>query len=524
MKILVSDSIHSAGIEILKRAGSVEEATNLTKEQLLQKVKEADALVVRSATQVTREVLSAGKKLRVIGRAGIGVDNIDVPSATERGIIVVNAPEASTITVAEHTIGLMLALARKISAASASTKAGKWEKKKFMGVELRGKTLGIIGLGRIGSQVAQKARAFEMSIVAYDPYINEKTAKALGVKIVALKELFAVSDFITIHVPLTEQTKALIDKDEIAQMKSGVYLINCSRGGIISESALYEAMVSGKVAGAALDVFEKEPPAGSPLLTLENFVATPHLGASTEEAQHYASTIVCEEVVKVLLNQPPKYAVNMPVLAPEVFQKIKPYMHLAESLGKFGIQLLKGRISEVSVTYCGRLAEVEALNVLTSASLAGLLAPILTEGVNLLNAAVIARNRGIRVTEAKREDAERFTSLIILSAKTDEDEIEVKGTLLGEEARIVGIESYTLDIIPKGKQLLVKHEDRPGMIGKIATVLGKREINIATMQVGRKQRGELQLMVLSVDQELSRDVVAELEKISGVKSVRGAKL
>lgn len=524
MKILVTDPLHPAGIEVLKKAGNVELAANLTKEQLLEKIADADALLVRSETKVTKEVINAAKKLRVIGRAGIGVDNIDVPAATERGIVVVNAPEASTITVAEHTIGLMLSLVRKIPAASASLKAGKWEKKKFVGLELRGKTLGVIGLGRIGSQVAQKARAFEMNIIAYDPYISEKTAKGLGVKMVDLKELFATSDFITIHTPLTEQTKALIGKEEIAQMKNGVYLLNCARGGIIDEKALYEAMLSGKVAGAALDVFEKEPPTGNPLLTLENFVATPHLGASTEEAQRYASTIACEEVVKVLSGLPPKYAVNVPVLAPEVFEKLKPYIPLVESLGRFAIQLLRGRISDVSITYCGRLVEVEALNVLTSAALAGLLMPILTEGVNLLNAAAVAKNRGIRVTEAKREDAERFAGLIILSAKTDEGEIEVKGTLLGEEARIVGLDSYALDLIPKGRLLLVKHEDKPGMIGKVATALGERKINIATMQVGRKQRGELQLMVLSVDQELGKEVVAAIGKIDGVKKVSVAEL
>lgn len=524
MKILVGDALHEAGIELLRKVADVEVAAELNEEQLIEKIRSVDALLVRSKTKVTKNVIQAAKNLKVIGRAGAGVDNIDLEAATKRGIVVVNAPEASSITVAEHTIGLMLAMARKIPFADASLKSGKWEKKKFVGIELRGKVLGVIGLGRIGTQVVAKAKAFGMQILVYDPYISEKLARDSGVKISDLDELIKNSDFITLHVPLTEQTKGMIGKKEIEKMKKGAFIINCARGGMVDEKALYEGLKSGKIAGAALDVFEKEPPLESPLLKLENIVVTPHLGASTEEAQRYASVIACEEVIRTLKNEAPRNVVNMPVFSQEVLEKLRGYLPLAESLGKFSIQLLKGRISDVSITYCGRLLEVEELKVLTNAALRGLLSPILSESVNLLNAPIIARNRGIKVTEGRREDSEKFASLIILKIRADGGDIEVRGTLLGEEAKIVGIDGYSLDLAPMGEILLVKHEDRPGMIGKVATSLGKRKINIATMQVGRKEAGGTQLMVLTVDQQISKEVLRTVSKINGVKRAMAVEL
>ncbi len=524
MKILVSDALHEAGIELLRKVADVEIATGLGEEQLIEKIRSTDALLVRSKTKVTKRVIENAKNLKVIGRAGVGVDNIDLEAATKRGIVVVNAPEASSITVAEHTLGLMLAMARKIPFADASLKSGKWEKKKFLGIELRGKTLGVIGLGRIGTQVVAKARAFGMEVLAYDPYISEKLAYDLGVKISDFEELIKNSDFITLHAPLTEQTRGMIGKKEIEKMKNGAFLINCARGGIVDEKALYEGLKSGKVAGAALDVFEKEPPLESPLLELENIVVTPHLGASTEEAQRYASTIACEEVIRVLQNKAPRNVVNMPMFSQEVLDKLRGYMPLAESLGKFSIQLVKGRISDVSITYCGKLLEVEELNVLTSSTLGGLLSPILSESVNLLNAPIVAKNRGIRVTEGRREDSEKFGNLIILKLTTNKEESEVKGTLLGEEARIVSIDGYTLDLVPKGDILIVKHEDKPGMIGKVAISLGERKINIATMQVGRKEKGGTQLMVLTVDQQVSNEVLRVISKIEGVEKAIAVEL
>jgi len=527
MKILITDVLHEAGVEFLKKAGDdieVEASFDISKEELLEKVKDADALIVRSRTKVTREVIEAGKKLKVIGRAGVGVDNIDLKAATERGIVVVNAPEATSITVAEHTLGLILSLARNIPQANASLKSGKWEKKKFLGVELRGKTLGVIGLGRIGSAVAKKAKAFEMKILAYDPYISKERGKELGIEIATLEEVLKNSDFVTLHVPLTKQTYRMIDKQAISKMKNNAYIINCARGGVIDEEALYEALISEKLAGAALDVFEKEPPFDSPLLKLENVIVTPHLGASTEEAQRLASTIVCEEVLKVLRNQPARNVVNMPVVPPEILEKLKGYLPLTEKLGSFGIQIGKGRIKEISVIYCGKLIEIEQVNVLTNSILCGILKPILTEGVNLLNASVIAKNRGIKITEGKREEAEKFESLIILNIKTDAEELSLRGTLVGEEPRIVGIDGYDVSAYPEGRILLVVHEDKPGMIGKVALSLGERNINIASMQVGRKKKGEPQLMVIYVDHKITKDVEKKIAEIEGVYKVRSVEL
>lgn len=522
MKVLVTDGVHEAGVELLRKEAKVEVAPELSEEQLARKIKEFDALVVRSKTRVTKNVISAAKKLKVIGRAGVGVDNIDLNAATRRGIAVVNSPEASSITVAEHTFGLMLAMARRIPFADASLKSGKWEKKKFFGLELRGKTLGIIGLGRIGSQVALKAKAFGMQILAYDPYINEQFAKEIGARIVSFDELIRRSDFITMHVPITDSTKKLIGSREIGRMKNGVFLVNCARGGIIDEKALYQGLKSGKVACAALDVFEREPPVDSPLLKLENIVVTPHLGASTEEAQIYASTIVCEEVLKVLRNEAPRNVVNMPAFSPEVVEKLKGYISLAESLGRFSVQILKGRISDVVITYCGKLIENPDLKILTNSVLSGLLSPILSQDVNLLNAPIIARNRGIRVTEGRREGAEKFESMIMLRVKTNKDKSEVSGTLLGSEQKITGIDGYAVDLHPDGSILLVKHEDRPGMIGKVATSLGRRKINIASMQVGRRQN--VQLMALKVDQRVSGDALSAIGKIRGIKKVVAVEL
>ena len=517
MKVLVSDQLHEAGIELLKGAADVEVATGLEKDVLVKKIRDKDAILVRSATKVTSDVIKAGKKLKVIGRAGVGVDNIDMGAATERGIVIVNSPTASSITVAEHTIGLMLSLARNIPFADSSLKSRKWEKKKFLGIELHGKTLGIIGMGRIGLEVAKKAKAFDMNIIAYDPYISEKAIRKFRAEVVDLDILFARSDFITLHVPLTDETRYIIGEKAISQMKNGVCIINCARGGIIDEKALLKGLESGKVGGAALDVFEIEPPLESPLLKNPRFVATPHLGASTEEAQRYASVIACEEVIKVLNNEPPRYAVNMPVFSQEVLDEVKEYLPLVENIGRFTTQLLSGRMSDISVTYCGKLLELSDISILTNALLKGLLTPILTEGITLLNAPIVAKNRGIGMTEGRREDSEKFQNLIVLGVKTDDSEIEIKGTLLGEEARIVSIEGYGVDLVPRGKILLVKHKDRPGMIGRIAMSLGEHGINIGSMQVGRKQVGGVQLMVLTVDHKISKEALEDIASVDGIE-------
>jgi D-3-phosphoglycerate dehydrogenase len=518
MKVVVADPIHEAGIELLQRERiNVVVATEAEREELMEEIADADALLVRSRTKVTREVIEKARRLKVIGRAGVGVDNIDLEAATERGILVVNAPEASTITVAEHTMGLILALARRIPFADASLKSGRWEKKKFLGCELRGKTLGIIGLGRIGTQVALKAKAFGMRIIAYDPYISEDYGRELGIQVTSFDRVIAEADFITLHVPLTEKTRGIIGEREIEKMKQGVYIINCARGGVVKEEALVKGLKSGKVAGAALDVFEVEPPIGRPVLEAENVVVTPHLGASTEEAQRYASTIACEEVIKALRNEAPRNVVNMPAFAPEVIEKLRDYLMLAELLGRFAVQLIKGRMRDVTITFCGTLAETKDLEVLSNAALSGLLSPILTESVNLLNAPLVAKNRGIRVTQGRREDAEKYGNLIILGVKTNKEETVVKGSLLGErEARIVDVDGYALDLMPRGRILIVRHEDKPGMIGRVALCLGNNAINIASMQVGRKEKGGVQLMALMVDQRVPKRVIKEITGIKGV--------
>ncbi len=524
MKILIADDIHESGKELLKRLAEVVDKPKIDEAELLKEIENADAVLVRSRTKVTKQVIEAAKRLKVIGRAGVGVDTIDVDAATRRGIVVVNAPESTSITVAEHTIGLMLAMARKIPFAHSSLKSGKWEKGKFMGSELRDKTLGIIGLGRIGSEVAKKARAFGMRIIGYDPYVTEKLAKELGVELVDLEKLLASSDYVTLHVPLTEQTKNLIGKKELSMMKRDAVLINCARGGIIDEAALHEALASGKLGGAALDVFEKEPATDSPLLKLENVIATPHLGASTEEAQRLASTIVCDEVLKVLGNKPAKNVVNMPVLSPEVMEELRDYIRLTEALGSLAGQTLEGFVREVTCTYCGELAAKD-VGILTNTVLMKLLAPALAGEINILNSSVLANNRGIRVTEAKREDAEKYENLAIVDVKTDKDRVQVKGTLMGgEEPRIVGIDSYEVDMVPRGNLLLVIHEDRPGMIGKVATALGERNINIGGMQVGRKEKGKLQLMVLTLDQELGKEDADAIAALDGIEKVSTARL
>ncbi len=525
MKILVADAVHEEGINLLRKSADVEVATGLKKDELIEKMRDVDGLLVRSATKVTADVIDSAKNLKVIGRAGVGVDNIDINAATKRGIPVVNAPEASTITVAEHTFGLILALARRIPFADKSVKGRKWEKKKFLGLELRGKTLGVIGMGRIGSQVVEKAVAFGMHVIAYDPYVPEKAAKKMSTELSSLDELVKNSDFITVHVPLTDKTRGIIGEDEIAKVKDGVYIINCARGGIVDERALVEGLRSGRVAGAALDVFESEPPFDSPLMEMENIILTPHLGASTEEAQRNASTMAAEGVLDVLENRVPSNVVNMPVFDPETLEELGDFLPLADKMGRFSIQLIGDRINDVLITYCGDLSEVQEKSVLTNSILTGLLSPILTGSINLLNAWIVAKNREIRVTEGRREDAEEYQNLIILNVKTANGEVELKGTMFGgEEARIVSVDGYKVDITPKGRILSVKHEDKPGIIGAVATSLGSHGINIGMMMVGRKKKSELQMMVLKVDQSVPKDVLDSITDVSGVVEVKVVEL
>ena len=522
MKVLVSDNLAVEGIELLKESPdiTVDVKPKLELQELISQIGKYDALVVRSATKVTREVIDAAKNLKVIGRAGVGVDNIDVESASKRGILVMNTPGGNTISAAEHTMSMLLALSRCIPQANISLKSRQWEKKKFLGTEIFKKTLGIIGVGRIGGEVAKRAQSFGMDIIAYDPFISKAHAREVGVKLVSFQELIKQADYITIHVPLTPETKHIINRETINQMKEGVKIINCARGGIIDEVALAEAVKSGKVGGAALDVFENEPPFDSPVLGLENIIVTPHLGASTEEAQINVARDIALQVLDFLKKGIVRNAVNMPELDPEKMKTLGPYIALCEKLGRLQAQISEGGFTHISVQYSGEILHYE-IKPLTIALLKGLLEPILERQVNFVNAPLIAQERGIEVTESKVSKVEDFANLIMVQAVTEKGENVVAGTLLGKkEPRLVRIGEFDLDVIPEGYMLLCSNLDKPGVIGKIGTILGNRKINIAGMQVGRKIVGGKALTIINVDCDISKEVLKEIEGIPEIVEVK----
>lgn len=522
MKVLVLDGVSEKGLAPLYQIPDirVDIENKMPGEELIKIIGDYDAMIVRSATKVTAQLLEHAAKLKIIGRAGVGVDNIDLKAATNKGIIVVNAPDGNTIAAAEHTMAMMLALSRKIPAAAAKLKEGVWNKKAFLGVELRNKVLGIIGLGRIGSAVAKRAMAMEMGILAYDPYISAENAANLGVEIVTLDQLLREADFITVHMPLTKETRHMIDAEALEKVKDGVRIINCARGGIIDEEALYEALKSGKVAGAALDVFEKEPNTDSPLYQLENFIATPHLGASTVEAQINVAVDVAKEIADYLQGSMVKNAVNIPSLSPKLLAKVRPFLELAEKLGNFQAQILDGRINRIEVTYGGELTKHEVTPI-TTMLLKGILDPILQETVNFVNASVVARNRGIEVVQTTRDKVQDYNNIITVKVVTDRGERTLSGTLfLGNDPRIVNIDGFRIDAKPEGHMLIVPHHDKPGIIGKVGTVLGEHKINIGGMQVGRQQQGGIAVMVLAVDTATCDDTLKEIASVDGVLDVK----
>jgi D-3-phosphoglycerate dehydrogenase len=522
MKILVLDGVSEKGVKILREPGfdAVVNNDKMTEEELCKIIVDYDAVIVRSASKITAKVIEAGKNLKVIGRAGVGVDNIDVPAATERGIVVVNAPDGNTIAATEQTIGLMLALARNIPQAHANLKEGRWMRKEFTGVELRNKTLGIIGLGRIGMAVARRAQALEMKTIGYDPFVSAENAAAQGVTYKSLEEIWAESDFISLHIPKTKESLNMINKDTYAKMKDGVRIVNVARGGIVNEQDLYEAVKSGKVAGAALDVFEAEPTTESPLFELDNVVVNPHLGASTREAQVNVALDVAEEMVRILQGEMPRTAVNLPAVKPDVLAAIKPYLKLVEKLGKFQAQLAAGPVDSVKVIYSGDLAKTEVAP-LTTALMKGLLDPILEEAVNYVNAPLLAKARGIKIEESKIAEESDYTELITVQVKAGDIERTVSGTLFGEDdPRIVMIDGYRIDIHPEGHILVVPHQDKPRIIGPVANLIGAHDINIAGMQVGRKAVGGKAIMMLAVDAPVPEETLAEIAKVDGVYDVK----
>jgi D-3-phosphoglycerate dehydrogenase len=521
MKVLISDNISQKCIDILKNAGlAVDVKVGMKPEELKASIGEYHGLVIRSATKVTSEIIDAARNLKVIGRAGSGLDNVDRAAATKKGIVVMNTPGGNTITTAEHTIAHIVSLARLIPQATISMKTGKWEKKKFMGVELFNKTLGVIGIGNIGSQVAKRMQAFGMNVIAYDPFLSEDTANTMGVEKVDIKELFKRSDFITIHTPLTPETKYLINKKSIRIMKDGVRIINCARGGIINETDLYDAIVSGKVAGAALDVFEKEPPENNPLLSLDNFICTPHLGASTKEAQENVAVAVAEQIVDYLIHGTIRHAVNFPSIPADQVARLQPYINLAEKLGGFAAQMFEGGVTEITIEYRADAAQINTAPV-TIAAIKGFLNPILLETVNFVNAPVIAKERGIEVKETKSTDEGDYQSMIALRVKAKGKESYVAGTLFSKkDPRIVYIDDFKVEIVPEGELLLLYNNDKPGVIGNIGTLLGKNHINIARMHFGRERPGGMAISVVSIDAHASPKIIDQIKKLPNILSVK----
>jgi D-3-phosphoglycerate dehydrogenase len=521
MKVLISDNISSKCVEILKNAGlEVDMKVGLKPEELKACIGDYHGLVIRSATKVTSDIISAAKNLRVIGRAGSGLDNVDKIAATKKGIVVMNTPGGNTITTAEHTIAHLVSLARLIPQATMSLKAGKWEKKKFMGVELYNKTLGILGIGNIGSQVAKRMQAFAMNVIAFDPFLSEDKAKIMGIEKVDLKELFKRSDFITIHTPLTPETKYLINKKTIKIMKPGVRIINCARGGIINEKDLYDAIVEGKVAGAALDVFEKEPPGNNPLLTLDNVIATPHLGASTKEAQENVAVAVAEQIVDYLIHGTIRNAVNFPSIPSDQVSRLQPYINLAEKIGGFAAQMFEGGVTEITIEYQGDASRINTAPV-TIAAIKGFLSPMLEETVNFVNAPVIAKERGIEVKEIKTSDEGDYQSMVALRVKAKDKESYFAGTLFSKkDPRIVNIDNFKVEIMPEGELLFMYNNDKPGVIGNIGTLLGKNKINIARMHFGRETQGGKAISVVSIDTHASPQIIEEIKKLPNILLVK----
>ncbi|MDP2941040.1 MAG: phosphoglycerate dehydrogenase [Candidatus Omnitrophota bacterium] len=527
MKILVSDPLSEGGLKILKEVSDfqVDVRTDLKPEALKEIIRDYDALIVRSATKVTKDVIAAAAKLKVIGRAGVGLDNVDLEAATQKGIIVMNTPAGNTISTAEHTMSMILALSRNIPQAAGSTKKGEWKRSKFMGVELYGKTLGIVGLGRIGSEVARRALSFGMKILAYDPFLSRQVAESLGIEVMELKDVLAGSDYITVHTPLTEETKHMISTPEFALMKKGVRVINCARGGIIDEAALVEALKEGKVAGAALDVFEKEPVSPeSELLKLENVVVTPHLGASTEEAQVNVAIEVAEIVRDALLGKGIRNAANYPCLEAEVCKILDPYINLCEKLGNFAGQLVEGRFQELSINYSGEINQYD-LSPLTMALAKGVLSTFLKETVNFINATSLAKERGINIRESKSSIEQEFVTLVQLEIKTDKETRKVAGTLsANKQPRLVKIDSYYVEISPAGEMIFIQNWDRPGIIGNLGTLLGKLGINIAAMTFGRDQPGGKSISVLNVDSPISGEILDRIKKLENILTAKVVRL
>ncbi len=520
-RVLISDDLSPEGVEILKNTPGIEVdvRTKMTPDELKTVIGNYDALIIRSATKVTSEIVALADRLKAVGRAGIGLDNVDIPAASKRGIVVMNTPGGNSVTTGEHAIALMLSLNRKIPQATASMKAGKWEKSKFTGRELLNKTLGIVGIGRVGAIVADRALGLKMKVIAYDPFISAETAEKMGIALTSLDEIFETADFITVHTPMTKETRGIINAAAFARMKKEVCVINCARGGIISEKDLYEALVSGRIAGAALDVFEEEPTKNMDLLSLPNVICTPHLGASTDEAQINVAVSIAEQISAYLTTGEISGAVNFPAVSAELLSIIGPYLSLAEKLGRFEAQLVSGAIEEVAIEYSGEILNYNVAP-LTISLLKGLLTPILNEGVNFINAPLIAKERGIRVVEARSSEIKDYTSMISVAIKTDKATTFAAGTIFGrQEPRIVRINKFTVEVILTGRLFVVYNNDKPGVIGNIGTLLAQNGVNISHLNLSRQQIDGQAMVILGTDSVVAPDVVNKLRNLPNILSV-----
>lgn len=518
-KVLISDKLSPRAVEIFKESGvDVDVKVGLTPEELTAIIGDYDGLAIRSATKVTADIIKAAKKLKVIGRAGIGVDNVDIPAASANGVVVMNTPFGNSVTTAEHAIALLFSIARNIPAANASTHAGKWDKN-MMGVEVTGKTLGLIGAGNIGSIVADRAQGLKMKVIAYDPFLTKEKAESLHVEKVELEELLKRADFITLHTPLNDATRGILNAEALAKTKKGVRIVNCARGGLIDEAALKAAIESGHVAGAALDVFEVEPAKENILFNVPNVVATPHLGASTNEAQENVALQVAEQMSDYLVNGTVTNALNIPSVSAEDAARLKPYIELARQLGSFSGQMTESGIKSVKIDFEGAAAKLNTKPI-TAVAIQGLLAP-LVDSVNMVNAPLIAAERNISITETKNEKAGNYQTLIRITIETDRRTRTIAGTVFGSDrARIVEVNGIALEASLGQHILFVNNDDKPGFIGKLGTVLGTNGLNIATFHLGRKTAGDEAIALVEVDQPISSDVVKQICDIPGVKQVK----
>jgi len=524
MKILVTDELSKEGIEMLTKDGvQVDVRPKISQDDLLKIIGDYEALIVRSGTKVTAQVIEHGKKLKVVGRAGVGVDNVDVEAATRRGILVMNTPSANIISACEHTMAMMLSLARNIPWADKSVKEGKWEKSKFMGVELSGKTLGIIGIGRIGGEVAKRAKSFGMKLIGFDPYISQEAAVKLGVRLMSLNDVCKEADFITVHAALTPTTHNLISTAQFEMMKPTIMIVNCARGGIIDEAAWCEALRTKRIAGAAIDVFEQEPlPKDSPFLKLENAVLTPHLGASTKEAQEKVSIEMAEHVKLFLVDKQITNAVNAPM--GKIDPKVAPFINIAEKLGSFCMQLIDGPVKKIEVEVHGEIASMDTRMVTTS-TLVGVLANVKGENTNIINVGPIAREMGIQVVESKIDESTHYTNMVVVRVSSDGTKHEVRGTAYPvSEPRLLGVDEFDIDMPLEGDFILTRHQDMPGMIGKVGTLLGDMKINIARMGVGREDKNGGALMLIQVDNEVDKAVLEKLRAMPNFKEARSVRL